>query len=37
MKVTLEKAAEKWFNEIGREASFMKAIEFGAKWQQEQV
>jgi hypothetical protein len=33
---TLEEAAEKWFKEIGGEASFMKAIEFGAKWQQEQ-
>jgi hypothetical protein len=33
---TLEEAAEKWFKEIGGEASFMKAIEFGTKWQQEQ-
>jgi hypothetical protein len=33
---TLEDAAEKWFKEIGGEASFMKAIEFGIKWQQEQ-
>jgi hypothetical protein len=32
----LEVIAEKWFKEIGGEASFMKAIEFGTKWQQEQ-
>jgi hypothetical protein len=36
-KETLELAAEKWFKEIGGEASFMKAIEFGTKWQQEQI
>jgi hypothetical protein len=35
-KEPLEEAAEKWFKEIGGEASFMKAIEFGVKWQQEQ-
>jgi hypothetical protein len=28
---------KKWFKEIGGEASFMKAIELGAKWQQEQI
>jgi hypothetical protein len=36
-KETLEEAAEKWFKEIGGEASFMKAIEFGAKWQAERM
>ncbi len=35
-KETLEKAAEVWFKEIGHDASFMQAIQFGAKWQQEQ-
>ena len=35
-KETLEEVAEKWFKEIGRDASFIKAIEFGAKWKQEQ-
>ena len=36
-KETLEEAAERWFKEIGRDASFIKAIEFGAKWKQEQM
>jgi hypothetical protein len=36
-KETLEEAAEKWFKEIGGDASFMKAIEFGIKFQQEQM
>jgi hypothetical protein len=34
---TLEQAAEIWFKEIGRDASFMKAIEFGANYQAERM
>jgi hypothetical protein len=36
-KETLEEAAERYFKELSPDISFKKAVEFGAKWQQERM